>query len=1389
MCKGGSSSGSGTSTVTQTSALDPTVEAAYKSLISQAQGIAGPSAQYTPYTGQMVAPLTSDQTSAIGQINAAQGLAQPYYNTAAGLASQATTPLSPTQFSASAVNQYMDPYVQQVVNATQANINASDQTQQSQLLGQAIQSGASPFGSDRAGIAASDLARQQDLAAQQTISGLYSQGYQQAEGEFNTQQQTQLATQQQNNANALQGAQLYAGLGSTAEGTALQGASAQLQAGTLEQQQTQNTDTNAYNQFLQQTYYPFQTTSYLSNIVEGLGNQFPTSSTQSSTPAQPSVAGQVAGGALAGLGILGSTGAFGSSGWLQRGGSVHRAPGGGIAGNHRMGGLAGLPGVHFDDGGRADRDQQGYNGGSSSSNNPGGGASGSNSGAGGGNSFSSYRGPVGTGLRGPTDSTGQYAGFTNASGPAGVATGQSNPGETHSGGVGSNYQGAVSDYANRDWADKIGSHISPAEEMQPNINYPSTYANGLAHWGINPAALAGTIVGGITGVPLVGTLLGAGYSALGLPDVPVGSASPAPESTTQVYDGTGGPSVSAAQPSQLGGTGNAGQTIPNALPGAPGAVVGSVAAMPPAATTVPAPPSSPVAQSFQNQPTVIPKIGPGLQMGQTPTGVPYPVYTPQQFLPASMGGFVAPEAAGHFAGGGMADGGDAADADATPFWDTSGGTAQVQYPSNGETIDTGLPVPSGTTQDKIGSFFDNPWLGLAEAGLGIMASGSPYPGVAIGQGGLTGIQAYEQGRQSAASTGLTQQQAAEAKNQAALSGMEVKGYQQLQNLMNPSAAPAAQQAPQVAPQVAPQASQGVAQAAQGIAAQAPQTAAGIAAGPPPGATPPMDTTPSAASLPPTSPGVPPMDAGVATPGTPQMQPMASTAVTPATAPNVTGKAVPMPQVTPGVQSGAPNSAPMFNLPQLAAQARVMMTIPGMSGQASSLLSMITKAVPEGMYLGQDGALYNIAGGVTAKQQQALAAKGFIPNGAGGMVIDPHYVQGEAQLSGAQEGAKQAQDLRFAGPIAGSKAAATYPYQYSLEMSQPHTIFPGGSAINGYGNVLAISPRPIESIGADGRTYQVWQTPSLMTPNGLQGGDAGIAGAPTGGIAGGAPQSNPGGFDMGNVFTGQAPMPAPITQQGTATNSGIPSANINPGSPPTPPSVGNAPIVTKLSPAEVTAQEDQSADDEAEKKALDQTADQANNNNFLIDQMRSESQNWRQGWGASAEMNGKAILQGVYNIAGVKAPNLDDQVGDFQAFQKNAMQLTTQVVKQTSGRAAVQEFQMIQKALPSADMSSGGLEHVYNQLQSVNDFAIIKQQAAQNWRQSHAGTLQGFDTWFNQNVTPASFWAFRMPNDQYRAMAANLQKTPEGKRELDQINKQAVFLTQNHLLPDYMQGSQ
>lgn len=353
-----------------------------------------------------------------GYINPAIGAANGIY----GQAGNGITVNNPV--GAAQIAQYESPYTQSVVNATQAQFNNQNAQQQQQVAGNAISQGA--FGGDRSAVAAGITAGQQQLAQAPVIAGLENQGYSQALGEANTQQQTLLQQQQAQQNAQLAGAQgilaggqlgltaqqaaannqlavgqgqvalgnqslsaaqaqeqgqIQAGQGIAALGQTALGANeanawlssqagyglanlgnesyqqqlgageAQLQAGNAIQQNTQANLNVPYQNFLAQQAYPFQTTQYLANIAEGLGGASGGSS--STTSPGPSVGSQVAGTALTGAGLLGLTGAFGSTGYLTgaggllggaasgiedlglfaaRGGGIGRAPGGSVPG-------------------------------------------------------------------------------------------------------------------------------------------------------------------------------------------------------------------------------------------------------------------------------------------------------------------------------------------------------------------------------------------------------------------------------------------------------------------------------------------------------------------------------------------------------------------------------------------------------------------------------------------------------------------------------------------------------------------------------------------------------------------------------------------------------------------------------------------------------------------------------------------------------------------------------------------------------------------------------------------------------------------------------------------------------------------------------------------------
>jgi spore germination cell wall hydrolase CwlJ-like protein len=251
----------GTSTTTQSVSIPPEVLARYNAVNARAENVAN--TPFQPYTGQFVAGLTPTQQAGIAGTSAAANAAQPYYGAATGLTlsgAQDVGPLTQGQ-----IAYYQNPFTQSVVDPTLKALQQQQGQERSQLASTAIRSGA--YGGDRAGLERANLARQQTLGTSQAISPLFAQGYQSAVQTAQGQQ----GVVAQDLARRMQAGQAIAGLGTGAQQAALQGAAAQLQAGTAEQQTQQADLTARYQQFLQERGYPFQVAQFLANIAMGTG--------------------------------------------------------------------------------------------------------------------------------------------------------------------------------------------------------------------------------------------------------------------------------------------------------------------------------------------------------------------------------------------------------------------------------------------------------------------------------------------------------------------------------------------------------------------------------------------------------------------------------------------------------------------------------------------------------------------------------------------------------------------------------------------------------------------------------------------------------------------------------------------------------------------------------------------------------------------------------------------------------------------------------------------------------------------------------------------------------------------------------------------------------------
>ncbi|MDE3116280.1 MAG: hypothetical protein KGL26_11815, partial [Pseudomonadota bacterium] len=271
------------STATSSNSPPPQVMQAYQNVMNRANQVANTPLQQ--YQGPMVAGFQPAQVQAMNEIGGMQGVADPYINAAAQEYGKATTPLwgGVQQFSPGAVNQYMSPYTNDVVQATQSQF-ANQNAQAAQgLASQAIGSGA--FGGDRASVAQGILAGQQQTAQAPVLAGLRQQGYNTGLQTFLQEQQAQLGANEANSWLNSQAAFGLGNLGQEALGTGLESANALMGVGGMQQQLQQAQLNVPYEQFLQQQAYPFQTTQWLGNIAEGVGSGM--GSTSSTTTPGP----------------------------------------------------------------------------------------------------------------------------------------------------------------------------------------------------------------------------------------------------------------------------------------------------------------------------------------------------------------------------------------------------------------------------------------------------------------------------------------------------------------------------------------------------------------------------------------------------------------------------------------------------------------------------------------------------------------------------------------------------------------------------------------------------------------------------------------------------------------------------------------------------------------------------------------------------------------------------------------------------------------------------------------------------------------------------------------------------------------------------------------------
>ncbi len=283
-------------TQTQTVRLAPFQEKFLADIFASAGALTGDGSMM-PYSAQQLADLSPAQQQAISSAMSGIGSFQPYLQQGGDAVQQGIAGAQSASFTPTSYQDFMDPYTEDVIATTQADIARQGAIQQNQLGASAVGSGA--FGGSRQGIAQGEIAR--NVMDQQARTGaqLRSQGFAQA------QQSAQQAAQQQLRQAQL-GGQLgvsQAGLGQLGQQMGVQDINTLLGIGGLQQGQTQKGFDVARANDLAQQSLPYQQVGFMSDIFRGVPSLQQTYST--TTQPGPSTTSQVLGLAQAGIGAYG----------------------------------------------------------------------------------------------------------------------------------------------------------------------------------------------------------------------------------------------------------------------------------------------------------------------------------------------------------------------------------------------------------------------------------------------------------------------------------------------------------------------------------------------------------------------------------------------------------------------------------------------------------------------------------------------------------------------------------------------------------------------------------------------------------------------------------------------------------------------------------------------------------------------------------------------------------------------------------------------------------------------------------------------------------------------------------------------------------------------------
>lgn len=256
--------------------------------------------QYQPYPDQRLSTFNPDQNAAFQSVRDIFNQGTPGQVTGATSTANSVAGLLPynlqNTWNAPTAQNYMNPYIDSVLNNVTNRANLQFAQQQGQRNTDAIRAGA--FGGDRRfiqnSLAQDNLNRQLSEINSQGLSQAYTSGNQMFQGDRAAQLQAQSL--------GLNSASTLGGLGSMQQQLDLGRSNALANIGAGQRGLQQQSLDMGYQDFLNQQNYPYQQLNWMSGILHGVPTQFNTQQTQYATPPNPANSIVGAGLATAGLG-------------------------------------------------------------------------------------------------------------------------------------------------------------------------------------------------------------------------------------------------------------------------------------------------------------------------------------------------------------------------------------------------------------------------------------------------------------------------------------------------------------------------------------------------------------------------------------------------------------------------------------------------------------------------------------------------------------------------------------------------------------------------------------------------------------------------------------------------------------------------------------------------------------------------------------------------------------------------------------------------------------------------------------------------------------------------------------------------------------------------------